>query len=68
MLENTLRICEAKFGQMFLYEGDGPRLVAHIGVRAALASFDIDRGAFRPTPEGPLESVLRNRQTILNVA
>ncbi|HSQ20196.1 MAG TPA: GAF domain-containing protein, partial [Blastocatellia bacterium] len=59
MLENTLRICEAKFGQMFLCERDGVRLVAHIGVPAALAEFDEGRGAFQPVRGGPLDYVLR---------
>ena len=64
MLENTLRICEAKFGQMFLCEHDGVRLVAHIGVPAALAEFDEGRGAFQPVPGGPLDYVLRAQQVI----
>src|SRR5207247_8751263 len=37
MLENAVRICEAKFGQMFLMEGDRVRLTAHLGVPTALA-------------------------------
>jgi GAF domain-containing protein len=64
MLNNAVRICEAKFGQMFLSEGDGVRLVAHIGIPDALASFDVGRGAFQPTPGGPLEYVVRARQTM----
>jgi GAF domain-containing protein len=64
MLNNAVRICEAKFGQMFLCEGDGVRLVAHIGVPGALARFDADRGAFQPTSGGPLEYVLGARQTM----
>ena len=32
MLENSVRICEAKFGQMFLRHSDNVRLVAHLGV------------------------------------
>src|SRR5262245_33385439 len=64
MLENTLRICEAQFGQMFLGEHDAVRLVAHIGVPTALVEFDKGRGAFHPVPGGPLEYVFRARQTI----
>ncbi|HEY7229548.1 MAG TPA: GAF domain-containing protein, partial [Pseudolabrys sp.] len=64
MLENTLRICEAKFGQMFLCEHDGVRLVSHIGVPAALAQFDEGRGAFQPVRGGPLDYVIRAQQVI----
>jgi GAF domain-containing protein len=35
LLENAVRICEAKFGNLFLYEGDGFRNVCTIGVRSA---------------------------------
>ena len=36
MLENSVRICEAKFGQMFLCEGDKVRVVAQLDVPVAL--------------------------------
>ena len=54
MLENSVRICEAKFGQMFLCEGDKVRAVAQLDVPAALVQWDEQRGAFRPSPEGGL--------------
>src|SRR5262245_41946299 len=40
MLQNSVRICEAGFGQMFLCEGDIVRLVAAVGVPTALIEFD----------------------------
>jgi GAF domain-containing protein len=64
MLENSVRICEAKFGQMFLYEGDKVRLVAAVGVPTALIEFDKRRGSFQPSPGGGLDRVMRTKQVI----
>ena len=58
MLENADRICEAKFGQMFLLEGTIAPM-AHLGVPDALIEFDKNRGAF------PL--VLKSRLGLLNL-
>jgi signal transduction histidine kinase len=62
MLDNAVRICEAKFGQMFLFENDGIQLIANLGTPPALAEFDRFRGKFQPTGGGPLETVIRTRQ------
>ena len=62
MLQNSVRICEAGFGQMFLREGDSVRLVAAIGVPTALVEFDKRRGAFQPTSGGGLDQVMRTKQ------
>ena len=62
MLQNSIRICEAGFGQMFLCEGDSVRLVATIGVPTALVEFDKRRGAFQPLPGGGLDQVMRTKQ------
>jgi GAF domain-containing protein len=64
MLENSVRICEAKFGQMFLYEGDKVRFVAAVGVPKALIEFDKRRGNFQPSPGGGLDRVTRTKQVI----
>jgi len=49
MLQNSVRICEAGFGQMFLCEGDNVHLVATVGVPTALVDFDKRRGSLVPT-------------------
>jgi hypothetical protein len=36
MLENAIRICEASFGNLLLYEGD---VFRHVALRAAICSF-----------------------------
>jgi class 3 adenylate cyclase len=64
MLQNSVRICEAGFGQMFLYEGDKVRLVAAIGVPTALIEFDKRRGSFQPAPGGGLDRVMRTKQVV----
>jgi GAF domain-containing protein len=64
MLQNSIRICEAKFGQMFLYETGRVRLVATIGVPTALVEFDERRGAFQPSPSGGLERLIRTKQVV----
>jgi DNA-binding response OmpR family regulator/putative methionine-R-sulfoxide reductase with GAF domain len=64
MLQNSIRICEAKFGQMFLCEGDAVRPVAALGVPTALVEFDKRRGIFQPSPGGGLERVVRTKQVI----
>ena len=64
MLENSVRICEAKFGQMFLCEGDNVRIVAHLGVPAALVEWDAQRDTFRPAAEGGLARAIRTKNII----
>ncbi|HMF24011.1 MAG TPA: adenylate/guanylate cyclase domain-containing protein, partial [Pseudolabrys sp.] len=64
MLQNSVRICEAGFGQMFLCEGDNVRLVAAVGVPTVLVEFDKQRGTFQPSPGGALEGVMRTKQVV----
>ena len=52
MLDNATRICEAKFGQLFLYEDNAARAIAQLGVPPALAEFDEQRGTFQPAAGG----------------
>src|SRR5262245_45929268 len=64
MLQNSVRICEAGFGQMFLCEGDNVRLVAAVGVPKALVEFDKERGSFQPSVGGGLDGVIRTKQVV----
>jgi GAF domain-containing protein len=64
MLENSVRICEAQFGQMFLCEGDKVRAVAYLDVPAALVAWDEQRGAFQPSAEGGLMRAIRTKKVI----
>jgi hypothetical protein len=61
MLENATRLCEAKFGVLFLYEGDAFRAVSLHG--AAPPSFVENRRrdpVFRPSPGTGLARVGRD--------
>ena len=46
MLANAVRICEAKFGMLYLAEGDAYRTVAMHNAPQALADFIKRRGPF----------------------
>ena len=62
MLENAMRICEAKFGLLFHFDGDAFRLAAELGTPPQLADFMRQRGAFQPVSGSHLERLLRTRQ------
>ena len=62
MLEKAVRICDAKFGGLYLHENGLLRLVAAHDVPEF---FEARRGiAFEPVPGGPLEETMRSRRTI----
>jgi len=66
MLENAVRICEAKFGHMFLSEGDSFRVVALES--GALPYPDwLKQGsklALRENPQGPLAQIVAKKKII----
>ncbi len=62
MLENATRICEAKFGTLFRFDGALLSPVAHYGSPAELVEFQKRRGPYQPMPGSLLESVVRTRQ------
>jgi GAF domain-containing protein len=62
MLENAVRVCDAKFGTLFRYDGELLHLAAGIGTPPAFAEFQRRRGPFR-TEAGTLhDRVLQTRQ------
>src|SRR5262249_4129590 len=62
MLENAVRICEAKFGNLFLIEGDGCRWAAGVGTPPKLVEYYTQFTPFRPTPGSHLDRVIRTKQ------
>jgi class 3 adenylate cyclase len=63
MLEKAVRICEARFGTLYLSDGDGLRLVSAYGVSAEFAQAQA-RAPFRPASDGPLRAVIRTGATV----
>ena len=62
MLANAVRLCEARFGNLFLIEGDGCRWAAGMGTPPKLAAYFTQRSLFRPTPGSHLDRVMRTKQ------
>src|SRR5262249_51876454 len=62
MLENAIRICEAKFGHIVLLEGNLFRMVVEADMPAKLVEFFRQRGPFEATPGSHLDRVMRTKQ------
>jgi GAF domain-containing protein/CheY-like chemotaxis protein len=63
MLENAVRICEAKFGQLFLYEGDEFRAVATRDLPPAWTNF-LGRNKIPANPKIPLGRVAAAKEVV----
>jgi GAF domain-containing protein len=64
MLQNSVRICQAKFGQMFRYENNGFRYMAQVGAPPALVEWDKQRGVFQPSAGGTLARLILTREVV----
>jgi len=64
MLANAVRICEAKFGTMFRFEGDVAYAVAMLNLPPALDEYLRQRGHRQPAPGSDLEKVFKLKQVI----
>ncbi len=63
MLENAVRICDAKFGILFRYDNEAFEPVADFGVPSALTEYlQQRRGSFRPVPGSLLDRVRQTKQ------
>src|SRR5262245_27053663 len=63
MLENAVRICEAKFAHVYLYDGDAFRITAHHNTPAALAE-ERERTPHRPGPKSSLGRMATTKQVV----
>jgi GAF domain-containing protein len=61
VLKNATRICEARFGTLFRYDGDKYHLAAQFGTPPDLVAFQRQRGPFRPPPGGHLDEITRTK-------
>ena len=62
ILQNAVRICDAKFGHLWLREGDSLRIGGTHGAPDAFAAYLRDAPVFRPEPETGLGQLLRIKQ------
>ena len=62
MLENAVRICDAKFGHLWLREDDALRIGATHGAPDAFAAYLREEPVFRPKAETGLGQLLRKKQ------
>jgi signal transduction histidine kinase len=63
MLANAVRLCEAKFGLLYLHEGGTLRTVASHNLPPAFADAR-RRSPFHPPPRGYLVEAIRTRQAV----
>ena len=64
MLENAVRICEAKFGTMFLREGDACRTVALHNAPPAYVELRTRNPVIHPHPASALARLVATRQVV----
>jgi signal transduction histidine kinase len=62
ILKNATRICEAKFGSMYIYEGDAFRFVAQHNAPRAFVEARTRDPLVRPPPDTPLGRVAITKQ------
>ena len=62
MLENAVRICEAKFGNLFRFDGMNFQLVAEVGAPPELIEFLRQHAPQLPLPGGLLDRVMQTKQ------
>ena len=63
MLVNAVRLCEAKFGNLYLYEEGALRIVASHNVPPAFAAA-CRSGPIHPPPGSNFSEVIRTKQTV----
>jgi two-component system, NtrC family, sensor kinase len=62
MLGNAVRICEAKFGILFRFDGEAFHFAAEVGTPREFAEFEKRRGSFQPIPGSLGDRATRTRQ------
>jgi GAF domain-containing protein len=64
MLENAVRICGAKFGTLFRFDGKKFYTSAYVGAPPEYIEYQEKRGPFVPPPGAPLEQLLRTKDVV----
>jgi signal transduction histidine kinase len=64
MLENAVRICEARFGSLFRFDGEKIQFAAEVGTPPEYAEFQKRRGLVQARPGTLLDRAARTKQVI----
>jgi GAF domain-containing protein len=64
MLENAVRICEAKFGAMHRFVGEEFRSVAHLNLPQPLEEFLRKRGQAKAIPGSDMDNLCKTKQVV----
>jgi len=64
MLQNAVRICGAKFGQMYSYDGEQFLNAAMCDAPAPFVEFLRQRGSFSPAAGTPLDRLLKTKDVV----
>jgi GAF domain-containing protein/HAMP domain-containing protein len=64
MLENAVRICDAKFGTLYRYDNETFAPAAEYGLPTAFSEFLGQRGSFQPIAGTLLDRLLRTRDVV----
>ena len=62
MLENAIRICDAKFGTLLRFDGKAFHLAAGAGIPPKLAEFHRQHETFQPIPGSPLDRAMQTKR------
>ena len=64
MLENAVRICDAKFGNVYRAEGDGLRIVATHNTPSVFAEARRSSAYFSPGPKNPVRRMMTTKAVV----
>ena len=64
MLENAVRICDAKFGNIYRAEGDGLRIVATHNTPSVFAEARRSSAYFSPGPKNPVRRMMTTKAVV----
>ena len=62
MLENAIRICDAKFGNLLRFDGNAFYFAAGAGIPPKLAEFHRQHETFQPIPGSPLDRAMQTKR------
>ncbi len=62
MLQNAVRVCDAKFGTLFRFDGKSFHFVEEVGTPPELAEWHKQRGPFLPLPGSNLERAIQTQK------